>query len=140
MSDKEDDREYEVGYKKPPKHSQFKPGQPGNRKGRGKGTKNLKTDLLEEFGEVIRIREGDREIKISKQRALIKTRMARGLKGNDRAAERLIDLFIRVVGIEINAADAGTPLTADEREVLINLEKRILRKAEMVKEAVEKAP
>jgi len=28
--------DYEVGYKKPPRHSQFKPGNRGNPKGRGK--------------------------------------------------------------------------------------------------------
>jgi len=35
---------YEVGYKKPPKHSQFQPGHKrGNRKGRRKGSKNFDT-------------------------------------------------------------------------------------------------
>ena len=27
-------KDYEIGYKKPPKHTQFKPGQSGNPKGR----------------------------------------------------------------------------------------------------------
>lgn len=31
--------DYEVGYKKPPKHGQFKPGQSGNRSGRGRKNK-----------------------------------------------------------------------------------------------------
>ena len=38
-----------VGYKQPPKHTQFKPGQSGNPKGRPKGTQNLATDLAEEL-------------------------------------------------------------------------------------------
>ncbi len=42
---------YDVGYRKPPKHTRFKPGQSGNPRGRPKGTKNLKTDLIEELGE-----------------------------------------------------------------------------------------
>ncbi len=33
--------EYEVGYKRPPKHTQFKLGQSGNMKGRPKGTRNF---------------------------------------------------------------------------------------------------
>ena len=129
MSDRQDYDDYEVGYKRPPKHSQFKPGQSGNRKGRGAGTKNLKTDLLEEFAEKITVREGDRQIKITKQRALIKSQMARGLKGNDKAAGKLWEIYLRVIGIEIDAADAGTPLSAEEQAVLNNLEARILRKA-----------
>src|ERR1700742_2968486 len=50
-----------VGYKRPPKHTQFRPGQSGNPKGRPKGTQNLKSDLREELGEIVRVREGDRE-------------------------------------------------------------------------------
>ena len=64
MSDSKSD--YEVGYKKPPKDTQFKPGQSGNPLGRPKGTKNLKTDLMEELGQKIVVREGDRPLEVSK--------------------------------------------------------------------------
>ena len=40
-------REYEVGYKKPPQHTRFKPGQSGNRHGRPAGSKNLATIVRE---------------------------------------------------------------------------------------------
>jgi hypothetical protein len=36
-------REYDVGYRKPPKHKQFKLGQSGNPRGRPKGSKNEST-------------------------------------------------------------------------------------------------
>jgi hypothetical protein len=55
--------EYEVGYGKPPKSTRFQPGQSGNPRGRPKGTKNLKTDLIEELHETIEIREGNRSAK-----------------------------------------------------------------------------
>ena len=42
-------RDYDVGYKKPPKHGRFRKGRSGNAKGRPKGGKNLKTELMEEL-------------------------------------------------------------------------------------------
>lgn len=56
MTNKKDDDDYEVGYKKPPKHSQFKKGQSGNSKGRPKGSKNANTLIHEIANEVITVR------------------------------------------------------------------------------------
>ena len=121
---------YEVGYKKPPKSRRFKPGQSGNPKGRPKGTKNLKTDLMEELSERVRIREGEHEIRVSKQRALIKSQVNRGIKGDNRAADKILDLYLKLQGLEDEAAEAGLPLSAEEQEVLRALEARILRRAQ----------
>ncbi len=82
--------DYPVGYGRPPAHARFKPGQSGNPKGRPKRTKNLRTDLVEELGEFIRVREGDREYSVSKQRALIKALVARAVKGDTRAATSIV--------------------------------------------------
>ncbi len=121
--------DYEVGYGKPPKSGQIKKGERRNPKGRPKGSKNLKTDLLEELGEMMRVREGGREHRISKQRALIKTQVARALNGNDRAAAKIIDLYLKVTGIEDAAADAGLSLNEDECEVIEKLGERLRRQA-----------
>jgi len=101
-----------VGYKRPPKHTQFKPGQSGNPKGRPKGTQNLKTDLREELGEIVRVREGDREILISKQRAFVKSLIASAVKGDTRAANALVSLWQRVLGGEedLPGKDALAPV------------------------------
>ena len=121
-------RSYDVGYGKPPMHTRFKLGQTGNPQGRPKGSKNLKTDLLEELAETMRITEGGRERRISKQRALIKAQVARGIKGNDRAAAKILDLTLKILGIEDLDDAAEKPPSQEEREVLEALEARIRRK------------
>ena len=72
----EEDKPNAVGYKCPPKDRRFRRGQSGNLNGRPKGVRNFKTDLREELSESISIREGGRDISISKQRALIKRLVA----------------------------------------------------------------
>ena len=121
--------DYEVGYCRPPKKNQIKKGERRNPKGRPTGRKNLKTDLLEELGQQMKVREDGKEHRISKQRALIKTQVARALNGNDRAAAKIMDLYLKVIGIEDAAADADLSLTEDERAVFEKLEERLRRRA-----------
>ncbi len=53
----DDDKDYEVGYRKPPKHAQWKKGQSGNPKGRPKGSKNMSTILNDMLSERVTVRE-----------------------------------------------------------------------------------
>lgn len=108
---------YDVGYAKPPKRSQFQPGQSGNSKGRPKGTRNLSSDLKDELGERIRVREGDQEKSISKQRALIKALVAKALKGDTRAATLLITMVDRYIAPDIAATDTRH-LSKTEEQIL----------------------
>ena len=84
--------DHKVGYRKPPRHRQFKKGQTGNPKGRPKGAKNIKTELAEELQEKIVVREDGKRIVVSKQRAIIKSLEAKALKGDTRAANALLNL------------------------------------------------
>src|SRR4029078_572057 len=87
---------YKVGYGRPPRTKQFKPGKSGNPKGRPKGSLNLVNDLAAELSELITVREDGRARRISKQRALIKSLLAKGIQGEVRAAAAVLALYARV--------------------------------------------
>ena len=84
------DAEDDIGYKRPPKHTRFQPGQSGNSAGRRKNVRNFKTDLMEELREMIVIRENGRERKISKQRAFIKALVTAAIKSDVRAINAVV--------------------------------------------------
>jgi uncharacterized protein DUF5681 len=89
--------EYKVGYRKPPKSGQFKRGKSGNPKGRPKGSLKLATDLAAELNEQITVREDGKPRRVSKQRALIKSLMAKALQGDIRANAAVLALYARVI-------------------------------------------
>jgi hypothetical protein len=116
MSDHDGD-DYEVGFGKPPKHTRFRKGQSGNPKGRPKGSKNLATDLGEEMRERIRIRENGKVVKITKQRAIIKSIIAKAVTGVPRAVDLVTRLCERL--LEDDAGDVhSTPLQAEDQEII----------------------
>jgi hypothetical protein len=119
--------DYKVGYGRPPKDTRFQPGCSGNPKGRPKGTKNLKADLIEELGERILVREGEQAKQVSKQRALIKTLMAQTLKGNARAASLLLTMMMRLLDTGEVADDLAKPSLEDELEIIRGFEARLRR-------------
>jgi Family of unknown function (DUF5681) len=80
-----------VGYKRPPKSTQFRSGKSGNPRGRPKGTANFKTDLAAEMRERITLRDKNgRPIKITKQRALIKMLFSSALQNEKSAITALL--------------------------------------------------
>jgi hypothetical protein len=117
--------EYKVGYGKPPKAKQFKRGRSGNPKGRPKGSLNLATDLTAELGEHITVREDGRSRKVSKQRALIKSLMAKALQGDVRATAALLALYARVI-TEV-PEDQDEPIHTEELQILRRFAPRLLK-------------
>lgn len=122
-----DTGDYKVGYGKPPLHSRFAKGRSGNPKGRPKGTRNLKTDLLDELGERIQVREGARTRTVSKQRAFVMSLMSRTLKGDARAGSLLVSMMMRLLDTGEVADDLTTPLEEEELEIIRTFEERLRR-------------
>ena len=121
---------YEVGYKKPPKHTQFKPGQSGNPNGRPKGTKNLKTDLEEELKERIPIKEAGKAKKVSKQRAMVKALMAKAVGGDTKAVNIVMGMISKLMIGEETAETTLEDLTATDEAILDELGAMILANAQ----------
>lgn len=112
--------EYEVGRGKPPLGTRFQKGQSGNPKGRPRGTKNLKTDLMEELQETIVVREGDRTVRMSKQRLMIKTVMNMSLRGDARAFVALLRMMMSLMP-DVGSTEVAPALSVDEKELLQGL-------------------
>ena len=96
LSDKQ--RDYEVGYGKPPRHTRFRKGQSGNPRGRPKESKNLATLLKEALNEpVIVAKDGGRR-KITMREAIIKQLVKRSATADLRATKILLDLVCDIEG------------------------------------------
>jgi len=114
---------YKVGYCRPPKATQFRPGVSGNSRGRPRGSRNLATDLAAELGELITVREDGRHCRVSKQRALIKSLMAKALQGDVRAAAAMLSLYARVV----TECPEEQPVENNDLQILRRFAPRLLR-------------
>jgi len=106
MSD-ESKQDYEVGYGRPPRHTQFQPGQSGNPKGRPKKTKDLQKLIEQELSRNLRITEDGQVKTLTTREVFIKSIVNAALKG-DRYARQLLFAHIKeqpdTDGFEINAA------------------------------------
>jgi len=112
MSESEDE---EIGYKKPPKASQWKPGESGNKKGRPKKTKDFEKLFDQELSQPIRITEGGETRMISRREALLKKLIGNALNNDKTALKLVFGLMKSHHTIEEFAPDAG------DREALMAL-------------------
>ena len=107
-------RDYDVGYAKPPKESQFKKGESGNRKGRPKGAKGVLASLKRELESKITVREGNREVRISKAEAMAKRFAASGLKGDTKVLIALLKLDPELFGSTAFEVETDVPARPPE--------------------------
>jgi Family of unknown function (DUF5681) len=85
--------EYEVGYKKPPRQSQFKAGNRVNPHGRGKRKRRTEAEMVNEImSQPVSFREGGKSKRAPRIEILIKCYGAAALKGNVSAAEALLKI------------------------------------------------
>ena len=108
--------EYDIGYCKPPKENQFKPGQSGNPKGKPKGSKNLKTIFNKEANEKVEVKIGGRKVKKEKRELAIKSLVNKAASGDFKSQTKLIELDMLLNGV---ADDTAEPKRLSERDQAI---------------------
>jgi hypothetical protein len=85
-------KDWEVGYGRPPKHSQFKPNQSGNPAGRPKGSKNTATLVRQSLDRKIRVVRDGEEIWMTRREAGVEQQVNKSLKGDTKAFQLVSQL------------------------------------------------
>ncbi|MBU3591195.1 hypothetical protein ICN11_04085 [Polynucleobacter sp. 78F-HAINBA] len=85
------DKDYTIGFKKPPKHTQFQPGQSGNAKGRPKGSSSFHRVIEQELNVVTPITERGKPKQIRKKEIIAKQLVNKAAAGDLKAAGMLLN-------------------------------------------------
>lgn len=108
--------DYEVGRARPPVHSQFKPGQSGNPKGRPRQNKSFQAYLREALMELMTIKKGNRKMRVPKVIGMIEKQIQNGFNGSTPAFRALAPLILALLEQE---NQGGTPSSVNEDEWLL---------------------
>jgi hypothetical protein len=110
---------YKVGYRRPPKHGQFKKGQSGNPKGRPKGTQNLATVLASELRERVVINENGQRRTVTKMVAATKQLVNRAAGGDIKA--------LHLLWVLVRSAEEQSVATTAPTAVLAAVDNRVMQ-------------
>lgn len=91
--DNDQDRAYEVGYKKPPRDSQFKKGTSGNPDGRPRNSRNFKTLIKNGLNEKITVRENGTVQELTKLEIFAKNLINNGIRNDSRSLPVLLAII-----------------------------------------------
>jgi hypothetical protein len=82
---------FEVGFGKPPRSTQFKPGQSGNPAGRPHGAKNFATVIEQELDSRVTVTENGRRKRFSKRQVIAKRLVNKAASGDLKAIPLLLN-------------------------------------------------
>jgi Family of unknown function (DUF5681) len=118
MSNPDSPDDFKVGYKRPPRHSQFPPGRSGNPRGRQKGVRNFATDVKATLAGPVALNEKGKAKRVSTQEAALLRLKEKALKGDTRSLEQVIRLAQIFNDDGPDHALGGQDIAAEDREIL----------------------
>ena len=131
--------DYQVGYKRPPRQTRFKPGQSGNPKGRPKGTPNHRTTVNRVMNETVSVREGDKTCRVTKFEAAVQAQTLKSMKGDVRSAAAVFTLMGKtgLLGdqdgaIKIADAKASAKQLSQGEALFEHIDPNVLSKDELI--------
>lgn len=93
LKDRNDNDDNKVGYRKPPKHSRFKKGQSGNKKGRPKRSKDFDKIFSDQLEQLISLRVGEKTEKVPIRTAIAKSLINGALRLDRNCLKAVLDLM-----------------------------------------------
>jgi hypothetical protein len=111
------ERDYPVGYGKPPEHTRFKKGHTGNPQGRPRRAKNLATLLGAALDGKVTVAENGRRRRITKREAMIAQLVNRSAQA-DLKAMLIVLGMMQEIERRTGASSEPASLTEADRQVL----------------------
>jgi hypothetical protein len=121
----QESQNYDVGFKKPPKHTQFQPGQSGNRNGRPKGSRNFANVIEQELNSIVSITERGKVKQVRKKDIIAKQVVNKAAAGDLKATGMLLNES-RYAEQQAALKEVATPsFNANDLQVLHHFTERI---------------
>ncbi len=120
----DDERDYEVGYSKPPRHTRFEPGRSGNPRGRPPGAKNMKTLLSKALNELVVVTEPGGRRKVSKREAIVTQLVNRSAKADYKAIQILLGMLRDIEG-NTDAHSSDAAFTEADQQIIQRIRSRL---------------
>jgi Family of unknown function (DUF5681) len=120
----DDERDYEVGYGKPPRHTRFEPGRSGNPRGRPRGAKNMKTLLSKALNELVLVTEPGGRRKVSKREAIVTQLVNRSAKADYKAIQILLGM-LRDIEANTDAHSSDAAFTEADQQIIQRIRSRL---------------
>jgi len=113
------DADNRLGYRRPPKHSRFRPGQSGNPRGRPPGVKSLSDIVRKIIGQKVTVTENGRARRVPRLEGILLRAASEASRGDGRALRLLLQLTERY---------GESPQTGAEHETIVAEDIAILRR------------